>query len=267
MTTLVTRLLDNCSQRIEAVQKEYSLTTLNSVFTEEVLSSDDIIMSIMSDASSPQRIESEVVYPLIKFYWDVLRSVLDLLKVNSTMEELYHSVCERTFDFCVKYNRVAEFRTLRRYLHKHLEYLMEPVQDQTMAKFRVTWCEKTIVLQMETRFKQFDAACKLGLWTEASMILADIHGIMVMSPYPRDLLKMYYQRLSALLWEFKNYFYYAFAMMKLLELCKSDPNFEKEKGTMCAQIVLSAICSPVYSAVGSFLAERAVDGRRKPSGL
>ena len=35
-----------------------------------------------------------------------------------------------------------------------------------------------------------------------------------------------------------------------LEFCKNDANFEKEKETMCAQIVLSAICSPVYSAVG-----------------
>ena len=207
MEVVVNRFLDICKKNIMEAQKKYNLDDLDGSFADEVLSADDILMSTVLGEDDPRRIKSEKVYPLIKFYWDNLRGILDLLKVNSTMEELYHSVCEQAFEFCLSYNRVAEFRALRRYLHKHLEYLMEPPQDQASAKFRVTWCEKTATLQMKTRFLQFDAACKLNLWTEASLILSDVHIIMMIPSWDLSLLKGYYDRLSKLFWEFKNYFY------------------------------------------------------------
>lgn len=249
MEVVVNRFLDICKKNIMDAQKKYNLDNLDGSFADEVLSADDILMSTVLGEDDPRRIKSEKVYPLIKFYWDNLRGILDLLKVNSTMEELYHSVCEQAFEFCLSYNRVAEFRALRRYLHKHLEYLMEPPQDQASAKFRVTWCEKTATLQMKTRFLQFDAACKLNLWTEASLILSDVHIIMMIPSWDLSLLKGYYDRLSKLFWEFKNYFYFAFAKLKLLDICKRDKASKEDVSAMSAQILLSAISSPLYSAV------------------
>lgn len=255
MTVVVDRFLDTCKKKIEDVQAEYNLKDCQHLDLEEEVSADSIFSMLSMEENDPKRIEREVVYPWIRFYWDNLRGILDLIKTNNTMEDLYHSVCKRAFDFCKTYNRVSEFAVLRRSLHKHLEFLMNPSQDQTNNRFRVSWCSKTAELQLNTRFAQLEVACALQQWTEAFNILTDIRVITNMSGGRIQIQAIYYQKLSDIFWEFHNYLYHAFAQMKLLSLQKKQNNSlsEEEVQTMSSQAVLAALCIPMYSVVSEYL--------------
>ena len=100
MTIVVDRFLDTCKKKIEDVQAEYNLMDCQHLDLEEEVSADSIFSMLSMEENDPKRIEREVVYPWIRFYWDNLRGILDLIKTNNTMEDLYHSVCKRAFDFC-----------------------------------------------------------------------------------------------------------------------------------------------------------------------
>ena len=250
MTTVVDRFLDACKLKIEQAQKQYELNDSANLCLEEELSADSILSFFAFEESNSKRIEREVIYPWVRFYWDNIRSILDLVKVNNTMEDLYHSVCKRAFEFCTTYNRVNEFATLRRTLHKHLEFLMNPVQDQTSNRFRVTWCPKTAEMQMNTRFSQLEAACSLKLWSEAFNVMTDIRVITSMTGCRVQLHAVYYQKLRDVFWEFHNYLYHAYAQIKLLAIHKKQKSItEEELHDMTCQALLASLCIPTYSIV------------------
>lgn len=250
MTTVVDRFLDACKLKIEQVQEQYNLKDSYNLCLEEEVSAESILMFFALEENDKRHIEREVIYPWVCFYWDNLRSILDLVKINNTMEELYHSVCKRAFEFCTTYNRVNEFVTLRRTMHKHLEFLMNPSQDQTTNRFRVAWCPRTAELQMNTRFAQLEAACSLKLWSEAFNIMTDIRVITNMTGSKVQLNSLYYQKLTDVFWEFHNYLYHAYSQIKLLSLQKKQgASTEEELREMSSQAVLAALCIPMYSIV------------------
>ena len=190
MSTVVTRYLDKCKAKITEAQEKYGLTDCFHLNLEEEVSPLSVFDDLCLDKEDPKRAEREVVYPLVVFYWDNIRNILELVRINNTMEDLYHKVCQRAFEFCTTYNRVNEFHILRRLLHKHLDNLMDPMQDQSNMKFRVVWSSSTAELQLTTRFRQLEAACQLQLWQEAFNIVADIRVITSLQIVaPRHLLR------------------------------------------------------------------------------
>lgn len=253
MTVVVDRFLDACKSKIEEVQEQYNLKDSFNLNLEEEVSADNILSFFALEENDVKHIEREIIYPWVRFYWDNIRGILDLVKINNTMEDLYHSVCKRAFDFCTTYNRVSEFASLRRTLHKHLEFLMNPTQDQNNNRFRVTWCPKTAELQMNTRLSQLEAACTLKLWSEAFNIMTDIRVITHITGCKLQVHALFYQKLTDVFWEFHNYLYHAYAQMKLLSVHRKQNMMisEEELQTMSSQALLAALCIPNYSIVVS----------------
>lgn len=251
MKKVVNFFLDACQKKITDAVVKYDIKDFSSLDLEEEVDATSVIMSVSYEENDSRRVQREIIYPLIKYYWDNLRNILDLLKFNNTMEELYHNVCERAFNFCLEYYRINEFRSLRYLLCKHLVSLMSPAQDLTSMRFRITWSDKTAELQMKTRFAQLDVACKLNLWTEAFNILNDLRVIMSRKNCSSSMLASYYEKVSQIFWELKHYFYHAYAQIRLLTLHKRQNRdvTDEELRSMSAQVCLAALCIPSYSVV------------------
>lgn len=247
MKRVVNNFLDACLKKITDAQEKYNIQDFTCLDLEEEVDATSVIMGISFDQDNIKRVQREVFYPLVKFYWDNIRNILDLLKSNNTMEELYHSVCERAFNFCLTYHRTSEFRALRFLLYKHLVSLMSPTQDQGNQKFRLVWSAKTAELQMKTRIAQLDVACKLNMWSEAINIVTDLRSLSMKS----SMLGEYYEKVSRVLWELKKYLYHAYALLRLLALNKRQNNevTEEQIRAMAAQACLASLCVPLYSVV------------------
>ena len=251
MIEVVDQYLDKCQKKITEAQEKYGLTDSFHLHLEEDVSPVSIFDSLSLGKEDPKRIEREVIYPLVVFYWDNLRNILELVRINNTMEELYHKVCERAFQFCVTYNRVNEFHILRRLLHKHLDNLMDPLQDQTSMKFRVVWSPATAEKQLRTRFSQLEAACTLKLWSEAFSIIGDIRVITTLPSCKSFLRASYYEKLAEVFWAYEYYFYHAYGLVSLLAINKKQ-NKEitaEELTALASRVLLAAVCVPVYSIV------------------
>ena len=61
------------------------------------------------------------MHPSLKFLWEAYRTVLDVLRNNQKLDELYRDACTKAFDFCLKYKRTVEFRRLCEILRNHIQ--------------------------------------------------------------------------------------------------------------------------------------------------
>ncbi len=61
-----------------------------------------MMATVGGEADSKKRTERQVVTPALKFLWETYRSVLDVLRNNDKLGELYRDTCVKAFDFCVK---------------------------------------------------------------------------------------------------------------------------------------------------------------------
>jgi translation initiation factor 3 subunit A len=84
-----------------------------------------ILLSTMSaDPEKAQR-DTALLLPNLKFLWEVYRAILDILKSNSKLERLYHSVAVEALKFCGEYKRRVEFRRLSDMMRLHLGNLQK----------------------------------------------------------------------------------------------------------------------------------------------
>lgn len=169
------------------------------------------------------------------------------------MESAYHSTCKKAFDFCIKYQRTAEFRRLCEMLRTHLSYIQQNESQNTQSAnkaFNVTLeSEETLKLQLETRFLQLRTSTELKNWQESFRTIQDIHNLTSMSerkPKPQ-MMAEYYKTLQQVFWISENYTFHACAYYRFFTLsrCYNKSLSEEEITNMASGVLLAAICTPV----------------------
>ena len=68
-----------------------------------------------------KRTDRQIVTPSLKFLRESFRTVLDILRNNTKLEDLYREATARAFGFCKKYKRSVEFRRLCEMLRNHIQ--------------------------------------------------------------------------------------------------------------------------------------------------
>lgn len=227
-----------CREAKEAVERgESVLPTV--VAGDKIESTDDgeedeafydspqsILLSTMSvDPEKAQR-DTALLLPNLKFLWEVYRAILDILKSNSKLERLYHSVAVEALKFCGEYKRRVEFRRLSDMLRMHLGNLQKYglmsrfEEGKSSNKVRIVrfpsliivnnyimscsrlpffnehqqqvrgwegWTAESIELHLQTRFVQLENASSLRLYTEGFRTVEDIYNILQISKARRKI--------------------------------------------------------------------------------
>ena len=145
---------------------------------------ESIMLSSMTEDGANERTDREVVIPWLKFLWENYRAALELLFRLPKMEKTYHDICRRAFQFCLDYNRRAEFRRLCEILRQQLEFIQKPqISIRTVSKIQQwEWTQEAMEFHLQTKFEQLDKAIALDLWNEAFRTIDDVSKILGKKP-------------------------------------------------------------------------------------
>jgi translation initiation factor 3 subunit A len=220
-------------------------------------SPESIMLSTMTAEGDSDRLDREVVVPWLKFLWETYRTILEILRNNSKLENVYHGTCKKAFKFCLEYKRNTEFRRLCEILRNHLinlqKHAANEASGQNVRPLRGWdgWTPESIELHLQTRFSQLEAATTLELWNEGFRTVEDIHQIMQMTNKPpkAQLMATYYDKLTQIFWVSQNYLFHGFAWWKSFNLYERHHKgmTAEDKRLKASAVLLAALSIPINS--------------------
>lgn len=230
---------------------------------DNIATPESILMSAVCGEDAQDRSDRTILLPWVKFLWESYCQCLELLRVNTHCEALYHDIARMAFQFCLKYNRKSEFRRLCDKLRKHLEDICKSTNQTTGVS--ITKIE-TQQLCLDTRLYQLDSAIQMELWQEAYKAIEDIHGLMALSkktPVPKTMAN-YYQKLAMVFSKAGNHLFHAAALLKLFQLTRElKKNLTKEEmQRMASHVLIATLSIPLPSAHPEF--DRFIEADKSP---
>lgn len=239
-------------ERTEAAQQQSSQAVLDIDDLDNLVTPESILlMSAVCGEDAQDRSDRTILLPWVKFLWESYCQCLELLRVNSHCENLYHDIARMAFQFCLKYNRKMEFRKLSEKLRKHLDDLGKVSAQSTNVSISKP---ETQQLNLETRLYQLDSAIQMELWQEAYKAIEDIHGLMslskkTMAKQPKTMAN-YYQKLAMVFWKAGNQLFHAAALLRLFQLSReSKKTFSGEEiQRMASHVLVATLAIPLPSA-------------------
>eukprot|EP00466_Bigelowiella_natans_P011152 jgi/Bigna1/47773/estExt_Genewise1.C_180020 len=206
---------------------------------------ESIMLKAVSGEDAKARKDRKILVPWLKYVWESYRTILDTLKSNGELQELYHETARHAFAFCREHKRQNELRKLADLLRHHRSSIAnakynhsDPVDLSSV---------ETRALYRTTRFHQLKAASELKMWTEAFDTISDIKkdGFDDQTIGSEKFRILYFHRLSEIFWASKNYHLHAYSLGECYSLSSSTNAYtEEEKCRMASAVVLSVLAIP-----------------------
>lgn len=195
MLSLAEKYVKNAAKHSESTVVEHLCDDLEAERSPEA-----VLLSAVTTDDASNRADRELLTPWLRFLWESFRTVLEILKNNNRLENVYHGTCARAVKFCLKYNRKTEFRRLADMVRIHLATLQK-YQNQPQEKRRsyaITLGPAVYERHVATRFEMLTGAAALDMWAEGFRIVEDLHSIMslTMQEPKVKLMATYFEKLT-----------------------------------------------------------------------
>lgn len=212
---------------------------------DEMESPETVMLNAIQAQDTRQQSQDKEVHMHFRFLWDTYKVVLDVLKSNVRLEEVYHETARHAFEFCLQNKRPQEFKRLSETLRKNYQDLFKRTGATLSHQVNPTSPE-TVLRTLETRCKQLQIATELDLWREAYLTATEIWDLMLKARPKPHLRSMYFEYLGYIFWKSENYLFHAFACLKNVLFIKAQKqNVSKEELQLLAsKAILATLCVP-----------------------
>ncbi|KRY37184.1 Eukaryotic translation initiation factor 3 subunit A [Trichinella spiralis] len=184
--------------------------------------------------------------PWLRYLWESYKNCLHLLSNNQRVEVLYHTVLERAFYYCLKYDRKSEFCELADIMMRHKELAEKYHDDEISVKLSKF---ETVFLYFKSHFVQLEISIELQLWQQACTCIANIQKLIASSGcYPKPAkFAIYMKKAAMVFWKSNNIMFHAAALLQEFSMRKqADKAWFDKRNKMAVQLatrILLAVLS------------------------
>eukprot|EP00298_Acanthocystis_sp_HF-20_P013642 c20449_g2_i1.p1 GENE.c20449_g2_i1~~c20449_g2_i1.p1 ORF type:complete len:913 (-),score=391.39 c20449_g2_i1:30-2747(-) len=239
----VKHFLKLAHERVEEAYNKAQRVVLDIEDLEEQETPESMMLKAVSGEDEKDRTDREIVTPWLKFLWETFRTILDVSRNNNKLEVVYQQTAQKAFEFCVKYQRLTEFRRLCEILRYHLVSIHKTTNQLSAINLNNP---ETLKIHLQSRFAQLNAAAQLELWQESFRSIEDIHSLIALSKKkpPPSLMADYFDKLAKVFWVSENYLCHTCAAFRYFMIQRSqNKQLSKEDLAIMASSVILAVLS------------------------
>lgn len=170
---VLTYFRDAVEQKFQAIEKDIK-GKVNIEDVETGYIAEDLLLRAFEDE---QELENQdKLGPCIKFMMEGYEIILDVLRSNSTMFNLYNTTAEHSMAFCVKNNRKSEFKKITDTLSKHLKniFTQKPETLKNIPNPIYIEHKESFEHLLTLRLEALNYTLKLDNWSDSLKIIKDI---------------------------------------------------------------------------------------------
>jgi len=232
-------------EKVNEAKKQKDLAMVEMADLDEMEAPQTILLKAIQAQDTRQQSQDRDVHMHFRFLWDTYKVILEVLKSNKRLEEVYHETARHAFDFCRQNQRPQEFKRLCDTLRKNFQDLTKP-SGKTPPHQADPNSPDTMMRTLETRCKQLQISTELDLWREAYQTATEIYELMSKAKVKPHLRSLYYDFLGHIFWKSENHLFHAFACLKNLIYVKATKNTitKEELQLLASKAVLATLCVP-----------------------
>jgi len=179
-------------------------------------SANDLVLLANCDIDELE--ERERIMPRLTFFMDTYKIILDTLRQNSRLLDLYNSAAQKLLAFCCKHKCAKEFRRVSGTLHIHFEKICEAQKIPDMnAKIPYPVLledEESTTRLLDMRHIQLEHSLKMEEWQDAYRTSEVIYTLINLKK-ERDIkgyLESFFQHLAEIFWKSGNILFHTYAL-------------------------------------------------------
>ena len=242
---VVTRFRKVAEEKVQEAKKQKDLDMEKMADFDEMEAPQTILLRAIQASDTRQQSQDRDVHMHFRFLWDTYKVVLDVLKSNVRLEEVYHETAKCAFEFCRVNQRPQEFKRLCENLRKNYLELHKHTGKVPAHQVHPDHPD-TIQRTLETRCRQLQIATELDLWRESYTTATEIYELMSKCRPKPHLRSMYYEYLGQIFWKSDNHLFHAFACLKNLMFVRAAKQnaTPEELALLASKAVLATLCVP-----------------------
>ena len=187
---------------------------------------------LLANVDVEDLIERNALLPRIHFFIETYKIILDTLRQNSRLIELYNQSANRLFMFCYKYKCLKEYRKVSETLHVHFAYILKAAKQPDLYQnskipYPVTLeDEESTTKLLDLRHTQLEYALKMEEWTDAFRTSESIF-MLINRKKEKDIkihLEGFFTHLSSIFWKSGNHLFHTYALQNIIKINAKNTN-------------------------------------------
>lgn len=215
-------------------------------------------MILLANCDIDNLVEKNRLLPKITFFLEAYKIIMDTLRQNNRLMDLYNQSAYKLLDFTHKYKCKKEFLKGSKILHDHFQYILKAAKmpEHNKIPYPVTLKDDECTSKLlDMRQIQLEYALKMGEWSDAFRT-SDIifHLINRREKHvPKQILESFYTNLASIFWNSGNDLFHTYALQNQLKFVRqSTTKTAEQKSVLACQLVLSALAVPLNNKISNF---------------
>lgn len=172
----------------------------------------------------------EKIVPIVNFSIEVFKTILDVIRQNSKLLDLYNTTAITCFDYIEKLRAKKLYKKVSDTLHSHFKQILDSSKappDANKIPFPVDLNEdETLKKVLSMRTRQLEYGLNLEEWQDAFRTSESVYSLVNKQSSQmnkiKSILQDFYKKLGLIFWQNRFQLFYAYAYFNFQTILKQN---------------------------------------------